>query len=436
MDLLKAFLDFIQDHQLFDKSERLLVAVSGGVDSMVLVNLLHSAEFSFDIAHVNYGLRGAESFTDEGFVQNWGDAHQIPVYIHRPRYDGHSNVQVWARDVRYAYFDALMKSGGYHSLLTAHHFDDQIETFILNFTRGSGHEGLGGIRVRRGYIKRPLLFARKSDIQRFAVQHQLMWREDRTNATDNYLRNMVRHRIVPVLDELRGHDEGMRATLAQMAQLNQWMHDQMSAKLNAAYDEKGEWTIPWSTSSESGVLFDRYEMLHRFGFHFDQIQQMSQHTTTGNQFYTDTHIALLDRGMLRIRVRHQYSPDELLPIDRYQQNDMIEFGAIELHVSNSIDPSAELNNHHIVLDADAVKWPLYLRRWREGDRFQPYGMFGKTKKVSDLLINLKLSIFDKQDTIILHDDSGTILWILGWRRSIHGCLSERSTDIRSLKIMS
>ena len=211
--MLEYFLSFINEHSLIGKDERTLVAVSGGVDSMVMADLFLQSAYPFAITHVNFGLRGEESNKDEKFVRDWCESNKVPCFIQNAPsqiFDGKDSTQMAARDFRYQYFDVLMQKEGFHKLATAHHLDDSLETVLFNFTKGTGLRGLKGIQPINGDIIRPLLFAGKEDILTYVKERGIQWREDATNETDTYERNKIRHQVIPTpkIHQSR-HDENI-----------------------------------------------------------------------------------------------------------------------------------------------------------------------------------------------------------------------------------
>ncbi len=423
IDLHRQFIDFVNANSLFKKDDVLLVGVSAGIDSMTLCHLLLKEDIRFHIAHVNYNLRGDESRGDEFFVRRFAQNYFIPVHVKNINEPPKGNTQQWARNIRYNFYEKIRIEQNLDYIATGHQFDDQIETFLLNFTRGSGINGLKGIAIRRNNIIRPLLFARKSIIESYAKKNNVDWREDTTNAEDKYNRNIIRHHIVPHLNQLRENDEGMRRTFELCQNLQVWIHEYFSKKLNSYQQKKNEWRIALNDFNQSTGQFELYQILNHFGFNSSQVQDIVATNHTGRKFISQSHLAVRDRTDILVRKKLRISYSEQViekfdsPINVVAGGKTIKF---VIEDGNTIDK--ELNRCYF--DLTEIIWPLTIRRWRSGDRFQPFGMFGKTKKVSDLLVHLKLSFFDKESTVVLVDGSDKILWVIGHRRSIHASVHE------------
>lgn len=411
------FLTYVEEEQLFNASDTLLVGCSGGVDSMVLCHLLLKSNIPFEIAHVNYGLRGRASDEDERFVRSYCQNYFIPYNSYKVTTPPDGNIQDWARTIRYKFFHQIKENKNLDAIVTAHHFDDQIETFILNFTRGSGLTGLIGIRSEVGDIKRPFLFARKSHIRAYAETHQLAWREDETNATNYYKRNVVRHQITPVLESLREHDMGMRHSLDHLKSLDNWLRKLFHDKLASFKKPNGEWQIPLANYVTKEQQFELLQLLRLLQFKPDQVQKIASSARNGAKFYSESHIAIIHQGHVRIRERLDKLINEKVICD-FDDNFHLAAGTLELSFKKVDGHAIEKSHTRSYFDLAHIKWPLKIRTWQPGDKFYPFGMYGKTKKVSDLLVHLKLSFFEKEETLVLLDADETILWVIGYRRSM------------------
>ena len=417
-DLKEKFLAYVAENELFNKEDRLLVGVSGGVDSMVLCHLLLHEDITFQIAHVNYHLRKEASNGDEFFLRKYGQTYFIPVHVKNVTRAPDENTQNWARKIRYAYFEEILHQEKLDAILTAHHFDDQIETLILNFTRGSGISGIKGIASSRGLIKRPLLFARKSEILDYAKEQGISWREDATNSEDHYKRNIIRHHITPHLDTLRANDLGMRRTFSQIKQLDRWLRSHFSEILQSYRQENGEWHIPLADYHAEQSTFELFQLLKNLNFNLDQVESMIESSRTGSQFHSDTHMAIVDRDVLLIRKKIAIHYEEK-EINDFNEDFSISIGNREIRFSKQAGNKVEKSHSRSYFDVRHLSWPLTIRRWRNGDRFQPFGMYGKTKKISDLHTHMKLSFFEKEETLVLVDSNEQILWVIGLRRAMH-----------------
>jgi tRNA(Ile)-lysidine synthase len=384
-----------------------------------------SADILFEVAHVNYGLRGASSDADEQFVKTYCQNYFIPFHSHRIIDPPQSNIQEWARGIRYQYFEELLTEFQLDVVLTAHHFDDQLETFILNFTRGSGMSGLTGIRHRRDHIRRPLLFARKKQIEAYALAHHLAWREDASNDGDYYLRNRVRHDITPVLDDLRQHDQGMRHSLSHLKELDSWLNRHFKTLMDSYKQSNGEWQLNIKQFFDENRTFELNQILRTVGFHADQINNMLTSQRTGTKYYSGSHVAIIDRGMLRFREKINREFEEIT-FDAFTEDFELVIGPVHLSIKKMTGNAVERSHVRSYFDVQHIHWPLKIRKWRAGDRFQPFGMYGKTKKVSDLLVHLKLSFFEKEETLVLVDAHDEILWVIGYRRAMAAPVTDQT----------
>ena len=419
------FISFITESNLFTTQDRLLVGCSGGVDSMVLCHLLHELNYRFEVAHVNYRLRQKSSDYDEQFVSDFCQQHSIPFHnkqiFERPK----GNVQAWARAIRYEFFETIRQKQQLDFVLTAHHFDDQVETFLLNFSRGTGLAGLIGIQDHFESIRRPLLFARKNELIEYASKKNINWREDASNDSDEYARNKIRHHIIPVLDEIRENDEGMRKSLQNLKQSHHWMDDYFNQRLAIHKTTLDEWTFELNRFNTNAGQFELFMLLRSLGFNYDQVGQMMKSNRTGTYYKSETHVASIDRGVIRCRANFATDFKELR-INDVREPIEIKIGPHIMKFNNDKGLAIEKSTQKAYFDYDLIQWPLTIRPWRAGDKFKPFGMYGKQKKVSDLLVQLKLSYFEKEETMVLLDGNDNILWVAGYRRSIHAPITAQT----------
>lgn len=427
LSLSQKFDQYIEEHNLFHASSKLLVACSAGIDSMVLCHLLLKKDIPFELAHVNYKLRGDASDADQFFVQKYGRTYFIPVHVKQVDSSPDENTQQWARKIRYKFFDELIYKNNLDAVLTAHHFDDQIETLILNFTRGSGLSGIKGIASSRGNVRRPLLFARKQEIVAYAKENGLAWRDDASNAEDHYRRNVIRHHITPTLDELRMNDSGMRRTFSQIKQLDRWLQNHFSTILSTFQTSDIEWQIPLESYRREFRSFELFQLVKQLNFNMDHAEKILTATRNSSQFFSDSHVAIIDRGMLVIRKKMEVHLEDR-SIDDFEEDIQITVGNRMISLSKIAGNLVERSDMKAYFDGAHVNWPIKIRKWRHGDRFQPYGMYGKTKKVSDLLTHLKLSFFEKEETLVLVDSKDVILYVIGCRRSIHNLVTDKTSS--------
>lgn len=430
--VLKQFLNHIQRHQLFNSSQRVLLAVSGGIDSMVMWRLFTEAGFDLAIAHCNFQLRGAASDEDESFVRTTADKLKQTVYTKRFDTEQYANekgisIQMAARDLRYEWFEQLIKENGYTSIATAHHLDDSVETVLLNFAKGSGAEGFTGIPVRNGNVIRPMLFATRAEIASYAMERNIVWREDESNVTDDYQRNLIRHQILPVLLDI---NPSLMQTCQQGMQ-------RMQGDLELLWQAFENWKAGFVTEVSDRVVIKKealsdlknpvpvlWRFIKNYGFNYRQATGIVEAVKgqPGKQFYSGSHQLLVDRDSLLISIHAEEIPSITIDENDCEINagpwHLRFFKGTELHVNGSVDAT---------LDASKIIFPLTLRKWRPGDSFQPMGM-KHTKKLSDFLIDNKVSRIDKEKTLVLESD-GTIVYVVGWRIDERYRITDKTTDI-------
>lgn len=420
--LFESFLKFIGENKLLKKGEKYLLTVSGGMDSMVMTDLFSKTDFDFGIAHCNFTLRGKESDEDERFVLKLSSDLKKP--FHTKRFDtlnytkeNKCSVQEAAREQRYSWFHELSLKHGYTKILTAHHQDDSIETFFINLIRGTGPAGLRGISMINGKVIRPLLFARKTEIISYAQKHNLTYRDDSSNASDKYLRNRIRHHVIPsLMENTEGFEENMNGLMKEMSFLHEYVSKKMDEwkSTNVVTDEYGNLKIPIAAIlKESNPIFFLSGLLYRFGIRGIDCTKLLKSRMPGKIFQSKNHSVLRDREFLIIRSKEEKNEVtfliETLPI-RFtagKKNISITEESAEIKT----DTTRNLNVQHF--SGDNLKFPLWIRPWQAGDHFIPLGMKGR-KKVSDFFTDLKLNRFEKDNALILLSGKN-IVCILGHR---------------------
>ncbi len=419
--MLQAFIAHIRQQHLFLTGQQVLLAVSGGIDSVVLTHLMHSAGYSFAIAHCNFHLRPSDCDRDEAFVRQLASTYAVPIHVaqfdtrtHAAQH--HQSIEQAARELRYDYFEQLRQTHGYAAILTAHHRDDSTETFFLNLLRGTGLAGLHGILPIQGHIVRPLLPFGRSDIEAYAVQHHLTHVEDSTNASLDYLRNQVRHQLMPLMRQLQpAADHTIHQTILHLQsteQLYQTLLEPLKQQLShpqpdgtTRIDLCGTFTVPPSDEPSSLLRQQLYfELLKPYGFNAATIANILTATQPGKTYHTTTHTAYLDRQQLIV-----------CPIAATSATTMPAI-TIQTISPQGFDPR-QLPSHRAAFDADSVSLPLRLRHWQTGDRFQPLGMAHGSQLISDYFSDHKYSQLDKMAQLLLVDATDSILWIVGHRTS-------------------
>ncbi|MES2239324.1 MAG: tRNA lysidine(34) synthetase TilS [Bacteroidota bacterium] len=416
LDKLKKHIN--QNFPLLENS-KLLLATSGGIDSMVMVHLLRQLNYSIALAHCNFQLRGVESFGDQNFVQEYADANDIPLFL--TQFDTEAfakdyklSTQIAARELRYNWFYELLETENYDYILTAHHADDNIETFLINLSRGTGLEGLVGIPAQNDKVVRPFLPFTRDEIVDYANENNIQWREDSSNASDKYLRNKIRHHVLPLLKELNSQFmESFQKTQSYLQESQELVDDAAVMVYQQVAKEEGE-TIVFDLKQLKRLHNYKsylYQWLNEFGFTaWDDIYDLVE-SQSGKQVFSADYRLLKDREVLI-----------LSPIFLEEDNEQyfIEKNVTEVNIPlnlsfckvNDISIGA---NSVIFVDEDKLVYPLILKRWEEGDSFQPFGMNGKTKKLSKLFKDEKLSLIEKENCWVLWSED-QIVWVVGIRQ--------------------
>lgn len=413
------------------RSQKLLVAVSGGCDSMVLCELLRRSGCHMVLAHGNFGLRGADSDADEAFVKSYGHTHDIPVFSMRFdtlefAKDHKLSVQQAARELRYAWFFELMQTHHLDVLLTAHHADDNLETLLINVLRGTGTAGLLGIPEQTDKIARPLLHFTRARIQDFATQEHIAWREDQSNTSHDYLRNQIRHEVLPALRNLRPEVSlNLRQTQQYLRQTMDLADDASRMVFKQAVEmHEDHWRIDVAklaaVSNPNAYL---YHWLQRFGFTaWDDVYGLLS-AQTGKTVLSADHRLVRDRGALLLLKRQQGDSDEVFKI---RHGESVNF-PINLQFIAVSGPRA-VSNNSIFVDADLMEYPLELRHPKAGDLIFPAGMDGQSKKVGKFLRDAKCSPDQKSRTWLLCSGAN-IIWIVGYRADERFTPTAKTTNI-------
>lgn len=440
---LAAFQTFVREHHLCDPDIPVLVAMSGGADSVLLAYLFKSSGYKVRWAHMNYQLRGDESHRDEAFVRDLAQRWNQPLEVRRvDTYSyaaaQHIGIQEAARDLRYAWFDELCLKDTSERIATAHHLSDQVETLLFHLFKGTGIRGLHGIPLRQGRIIRPLMFLFKPDILKAVKELELTYVEDSSNASSTYSRNFLRLEILP---KIREHfpqvDQILLSNMVRFQEAEELYDQAVRAQLSQLVQPRGqEQWVPWRKLLElSPVKTLCYEWLKPSGFHpaqIDQVLDLARYSDTGHQVCSATHRLIKDRAWLILAPLHSPEPSSIPVSLSDSQVDTPEF-SLELR---EVGVEAFRTTHKSVetfMDADLLQFPLLLRRWRTGDYFYPLGMRHQ-KKLSRFFIDQKLSRLDKERVWILQDAGERVVWICGMRLDDRFKVTEKSRRLLHLSM--
>ena len=421
MDLFQKFQAFIRIQKLLQPEERVLVAVSGGADSVVLAQLFRRREQPFGIAHCNFCLRGAESDGDESFVRALAAKWGVPVFVQHfdtKKYAAENGLstQMAARELRYQWFDVIRESEEFARIATGHHLNDSVETALLHFIRGTGLSGLGGIPMQNGPLVRPLLFATRDEIEDYAREQALSWREDSTNALDDYSRNAIRHHILPNMQKLNASFFASAAeTLLHLRAADENLQH-LLGKIMGPPDAEGIYHLKKQSlellPARSDALFD---LLQPYGFTAEQVRQIiGCWDQTGTEWYTNSGCRLVsNRDELLLTNKDLYTASVLVGADDLMVR--ASNGGRLVILPDPTDKTFPEGPNTIIVDAEKLRFPLHLRHWAPGDHFQPFGMDGQSQKLQDFFTNQKVSRLDKDRIWILENGDRTIIWVVGMR---------------------
>ena len=422
--MLDQFLQFIEQNQLCSPHDSTLLAVSGGIDSTVMLYLFREAGYNVAVAHANFQLRGAESDGDQEFVTAVCKAFNIQLHTRSFKTEEYAwqkslSIQMAARELRYAWFRELAQSKNYTRVATAHHFDDTMETILLNLTRGAGLDGLSGIPVKSGLMIRPMMFASRKQVEKYADTHGIVWREDASNQTDNYQRNYIRHHVMPHLRQVNPSlDETWRGGCEKVnLEIGILQHAYERWKSEFVREHQGRIMIAKAALDDypgNHAMLWRY--IRNFGFNFDQAADVQRafNGQPGKRFYSASHQLVIDREQVIIVDRK----GEWSELRLNGMNEQYYLGPWILTIQDNAESvplgdHRSLDKHTVVVDASKLSLPLIWRKWKPGDYFYPLGL-GHRKKLSDFFIDEKLAVVDKEVATVI-ESGGDIIWVSGHR---------------------
>lgn len=448
-DFISSFNQFIADHSLCNKKQRILVAVSSGIDSVVLTSLFKNSGYDIGIAHANFGLRGVESDDDERFARKMARSMKIPFFSKRfdtlnEKAIKKNSIQMVARDLRYAWLEEVRTSNAFTSIAVAHHLQDLTETVLINMLRGTGIAGLHGILPVHGNLIRPLLFATKDEITCYARKMKLIWRQDSSNEKDDYTRNLIRNHVLPVFKKINPSFEqtfGENATRLHQSELIIKEYISNLEETICYTNKNGEYILAKTFfelhPSGSAIL---YELLKPFNFTSSVINDICKagHNQSGRRFFSETHQLLADRDEYIVSARVNKISNTIITnyndhLELIQQDFILKIFPVQFHIELYETIKKNKNKTIAYADAEKVKFPFGVRLWETGDYFIPLGMKGR-KKISDFYVDQKLSLTEKGRTWLL-TDSEKILWVMGHRLDNRVSVSKKTKNCYRLEFI-
>ncbi len=437
--LKNKFENFIAENSLFHSNEKILLAFSSGIDSVVLAKLLFDSKINFAIAHCNFNMRGKESDGDETFARELATKYKVQFFsiqfdtkkLAKERKQG---IQEVARDLRYEWFEKLRAEIKFDKIATAHHLNDSIETFFINVMRGTGIAGLKGISKKKNHIVRPLLFASRDEIEKFAHTKKISWREDKSNASDDYLRNRIRHHLIPFFKkEQQDFEQSMARSLSMFGYVDQIQNIFISEwkKKNITISNEGFYLIPLKEvekDEQPGALLST--ILYSFGITTIEAEKVLN-SSSGKIFKSNDCTLLHDRKMLILKIKDVQKSQSIL-LSTFPDTFKIDTQTYNFQLYSSSKLKGIPYEENIeVIDAGKLKLPLLIRPWKEGDFFYPLGMSRK-KKVSDFLIDKKVNRFEKEMINVLLSGND-IVCILGHRIDNRFKIDQETTTVLQIE---
>ena len=410
-------LKYINENKLPKNDSKILLAISGGIDSVCLAHLLIELEYKVEFAHCNFKLRGKESDDDVLFVKNLALSYNVPFHYLSFDTKEYSNkhkisIQMAARELRYKWFKSLRKEISADYIAVAHNLDDRTETFFINIIKGTGIRGAISMRSKNNFIIRPIMFASRDEIISYAKKNKLKYREDSSNTSEKYLRNKIRHKIIPLLREMNPSiDKTIDNEISILEDTFSIYNDSIESvfKKIVVNTKNGYKILQAELLKLNPLKAYVYEFFQRFGFtDFDAITS-SIGKESGVQFFSKSHKLLIDREYVIVeKISKENFSEAIIKKD---------FNAISVPINLSFqileERVSDFSNYSACFDYDKLKFPLKIRTWKDGDRFVPLGM-KQYKKISDFFIDIKLDVFAKEKTFLLCSDD-KIIWIVGHR---------------------
>lgn len=441
MTLFEEFQEYAAKNALFTKNDRILLAVSGGIDSMVMLHMFARMRADTVIAHCNFRLRGVESDLDERLVSEYAEKNNISfhsVSFDTGEYarDKGISIQMAARELRYEWFEKLKTRQGCSLIAVAHNLNDNIETLLINLTRGTGLTGLAGMKPSSNGIIRPLLFATRGRIEAWGNEFSVPFREDRSNAETKYTRNKIRHLVIPVLKEINPSvEETLNNTALRLGGLDRILSEYIEGIRSRISVKRGR-SIVFDTEKlaefcdNKAMVFELFCPWNITEPLAGELQKL-MNAGTGKQIFTLTHRILRNRNEIIVSpVMHDLQDDLLIE----SVEDLSSIASVSSASLDAVDEGYTLPRSPRIasIDREKIRMPLTVRKWKEGDCFYPLGMKSR-KKLSDYFIDNKFSRIRKEETLILESD-GEIVWVLGERLDDRFRVTESTKTVLTIKL--
>ncbi len=439
--MISRFKAFIDQKSLCNEQQRVMLALSGGVDSVVMTDLFCMSGYSCMVLHCNFGLRGAESDGDESFVRSLAANYELPVFVKKFETSAYAedkgiSIQMAARELRYQWFSEMAVHQHVEVIATAHNLNDSVETLLLNMSRGTGIRGLTGIPVRNGRYVRPLLFATRTEILDYSRLHHLRYREDSSNSSIKYQRNKVRHELIPLFEEINpGFIRTMGENIKRFEDSHVIYRERVEQEKERLFSEKGTHVeVDLEGLRDLQPLGSwLYELFNEYGFSMDQCLNIEKilNSPSGKQFISPTYRLFKDREKLLLFETKDAA------FERYYIDSPGNTATLPFAMDIEVLPREEINTfpddpNIALIDFDRLSFPLMLRKWQHGDYFFPLGM-DQMKKVSDFFIDNKIPVPVKKNTWILTSGS-KIVWIVGQRIDHRFRITESTRQVLKLHL--
>jgi len=440
--VLQSFKEHIDKKFPFLKESSILTTISGGLDSVVLTHFCHKMGLKISLAHCNFNLRGVESDEDESFITKLADDLDLKVFIEHFETEDFAkehqmSIQMAARELRYEWFYNLAETLSFDYILTAHHADDNLETVLINLTRGTGISGLTGIPEIHDKIIRPLLPFSRQELEKYALQNQIKWREDSSNASEKYLRNKIRHQVIPILKEINPYLlDSFKNTVDNLNDTVDIVDESLNAVAKRAIVELDAQHIKFKISEFKKVNNPKaylYEMFKEYGFtQWSDIVNLLD-AQSGKQAFSETHRLIKDRSHLILSEIKSQVQNEIVLDKEEALNNKIVFPNGILEVTQ-VNEAGESDKSTIYIDKEKLSFPFTIRKWEDGDFFYPLGMKGK-KKLGKYFKDEKLNLLEKENVWLLCSQEN-IVWVLGMRADERFKVSENTQRILKIDLNS